>query len=1079
MILSRLVFAIMLLLGFATSVFAGGGDGGGGGDIIYPPDPNFPKDEFTRNCGAKDVKCTGAVYRCFKYLGKSQNDSAKNTNGYCLPKPAVYCKDGGNDYSWKYSQKEWKWSYNLGFKKDKDGKPLQSSDPSKVEETERSKKFCHYTSCEATARRNNFGSIDWGAISDGHPFVYGVLGSSTPVDTYTFCAREYDNFDKNQKSSNFTTIAKCVDKNNDKVVDNSFCDTDKKGDKYYYKPNCSNEADCNKKFVEWSKSDVSDYENSIIRFCYVPFTQDSSADIEAFYDNQGGQTVRFKEFAYTSSSWLGFRYSVEGPCSRPPYYAINSSTAPEEQKAANNIIIQDKDDNEVRDESFVHTKISGFNSYMFKITPKSNKEDADAIITECEVTDKDDKVASAKESPKKVNSKAKSGILARVASLFSGRAANSNEWQWEYKPLDSKVNAKSGTYTITCKGKSKAELDKPDISANTTFFVAPNSYEFKNISAVFKDKDGKIKSINLLKGITQVPYSKDIVIESKIEAPKVNNAINWKDKIDKRPVIKIGDTISISLAEINAKNAANGVDVGVNKDNKIGAMKAVLKVTTLGITSSNNSVTASSKPNCKPTDENGNETNLPSNIGNIQLVDGKAQIDWTKIDAIDKANIASKIEGKEAQVARAKIVIYDESLNTKIEEEQGLDKCGDKSFPCPYPKPLELEMDYEIIPANFKAELTNQKDEPIKVLYFGMGTSPKVEAGYKVKVTALKTLKDGLPINNPNYDIKDTDIAKKFTNGCAAQDMQFVSSGNKDNKTKQAYIEITNRDNTGFSIKANNFTSGVAGSNDAIIKVQKDKDITFTPAMKSEPVIIDSLFILSATMQYEHFPDYPKYENVVIKQGKGNIAILRGRINAIDTDNGTGNNIGTISPTKVWYEFQCEYCNLDKITAITGKTYTRSPTQQGWWIDSAFGENNGNYITANKIGIESGGLPINAVNPNNGVATGAKDAGLQSISYGSATQGTYKLNIRHGNESTNGTFSGATTMPYFLLYNAFWTGTQEIINGVKTSTLQSPIKWNTSSFIYVKGKAADDKRNYGVDTGGAKNTRSGGRTGKY
>ena len=187
-----------------------------------------------------------------------------------------------------------------------------SLDPSKVEETERSKTNCHYTSCEATARRNKFGSIDWGAISDGHPFVYGDLGGKDPVDTYTFCAREYDDFSKNKKSSNFNTIAKCVDKNKGAVVDNKFCDKDTTGKKYYYKPNCSNEADCNKKFVEWSKSDVSDYENSIIRFCYVPFTQDSSADIKAFYDNQGGQTVRFKEFAYASSSWLGFRYSVEG-----------------------------------------------------------------------------------------------------------------------------------------------------------------------------------------------------------------------------------------------------------------------------------------------------------------------------------------------------------------------------------------------------------------------------------------------------------------------------------------------------------------------------------------------------------------------------------------------------------------------------------------------------------------------------------------------------------------------------------------------------------------------------------------------
>ena len=124
--ITRLFLAIVVAFGFATMAFANGG-GGGGGDVIYPQDPNFPKDEFMRNCGAKDVKCTGAVYRCFKYLGKSQNTNAKNKQGYCLPKPGVYCQDGGKDgvYEWKYNQKEWEWSYNLGYKKDKDGNVIE------------------------------------------------------------------------------------------------------------------------------------------------------------------------------------------------------------------------------------------------------------------------------------------------------------------------------------------------------------------------------------------------------------------------------------------------------------------------------------------------------------------------------------------------------------------------------------------------------------------------------------------------------------------------------------------------------------------------------------------------------------------------------------------------------------------------------------------------------------------------------------------------------------------------------------------------------------------------------------------
>ena len=122
-------------------------------------------------------------------------------------------------------------------------------------------------------------------------------------------------------------------------------------------------------------------------------------------------------------------------------------------------------------------------------------------------------------------------------------------------------------------------------------------------------------------------------------------------------------------------------------------------------------------------------------------------------------------------------------------------------------------------------------------------------------------------------------------------------------------------------------------------------------------------------------------------------------------------------------------------------------------------------------------LKIESTDNNNNIKEPSKISdGLQTIGYTGLKQGTYKLNILHGNFTKNGNSISdgdtALSMPYFLLYNAFWTGNSVI-------PLTSSTKWNTSSYIYVKDNAPDDKRNYGVDTGGAKNTRSGGRTGKY
>lgn len=1018
----NIIFAILLAFGFSATAFAGGG---GGGDM--------PK-----GCGKKDgVHCTGKVYRCLKNYGHTKsyakNPKTDRDQGYCLPQVAVYCKvdkDGNScagNTGGECNMKEWSWSLDL--KNDK------------VTETERSRNQCYFTTCEGNIPEPE--KFWWGDVSAAY-HVYSQadkLASDTPVDAYFYCAEE---------GTNFHTIAKCVDKKEGKVVSVGLCEGDMQGSRYYYKPNCNSQDECDKKMNNWGR-----WQQNITRFCYKPWEQRADANMKV-YEEAGGQTIRFPEFQYQNKA------GYIGPCEYSAFnrteYDLIIDTQPSEPLG--DLVILDAQDSETgRIESRVHTKVSGTEKVEFRIyeAKQADKVDSGLSAVECAIYNNKDMQKPTHKGTANATF-ALNNAVGRAVARVTGKSTD-----FIYTAENAFLT--SGKYTIKCTGTSK---DGDSRSAEAEIFVAPHSYEFTNIRAEFAKgaytgtqtdttcPNGMICE-NLLSKVQTLQYSND---EQAVTNTKHDNK-SWARK----PVVKMGGTITISVAGMKVLNAQGQIDTGVSGASKINGMLEIddaKKVsTTLGITNADNVPPTTANGICNPTAPYDPQT-PPTTIqdGIIDTAQGHAP-----------GPIMELSSTKDAIVGRAVVQIYDYVLHEQIKDQEhnkGLcnatkDPKNGNKFPCPYPTRLGLDFEYEIVPHNFKVEVLDEKGNLIKVLYFGQGTSPKVEKGNKIRVTALDEAKNAVTT---------------FSKNCAAQNMTL-----KFDDTAMTgsgfYFELINKDGTDYVLKADKFKNGIAES-DVIIKVQKDKDTPFTPAMKSEPVIIDKNNFpngFPVDMGFASFPAtstyYPSYDNVNVNEG-ASMVILRGRINSIDTDNGSG-NIGSITPTKVWYEFQCEYCNLDEVAKITGANYSvagsRSPTQQGWWIDKTFGENNANLITAPVAGIEGGGITIGSV-------SSSVASGLQTIGYNGSRQGTHKLNILHGNFVDNN--GNALSMPYFLLYNAYWNGSSEKDNkGNDTGVLTSGIKWNTSSFIYVKGNAPDDKRNYGVDTDGAKNTRSGGRTGKF
>lgn len=569
----------------------------------------------------------------------------------------------------------------------------------------------------------------------------------------------------------------------------------------------------------------------------------------------------------------------------------------------------------------------------------------------------------------------------------------------------------SGEHEVHCVGTS---TDGGVLEGKASFYSAPASYKYENISASFAKY-----SENLT---TQKDKSGKEMMGVIVNHSETKTFTHYNKEWQKKPVIPSTHPFKISLDSASVLNAKGAVDVGVDSAIEVKVENKSKKITSSDIppkTAETSSCKIADKLEAKP----------------VSFKQGVAlQGDLLAL------TFPSSLLGEMT------LTLQDETIKAKIDEEKANKKCdaGGKSPKCPYPGIAKIAFEYQAVPAMFSVELLNHNGAPLKVLYFGQGHNPKAEKPNKIKITAESSNK--------------TDTT--FSEGCGAQDI--IINLNAD-KSALYHLQLVNEkgDEVGAKIPYNKFKNGVA-EYEVYVKVMKGENMPFMPSMKSEPVFLSGG--VKANIAFAGFtPDnsyYPRYEGIT---AGGDMVILRARINAIDTDNGA--NLGNLTPSasKIYYEFQCEYCNLDNVGKITGvKNYKKSPTQQGWFIDETFSAHNASILGANMASVESVGSAIKSVS--------AFQNGLQEISYNPlATPATHKLNIAHGNDANN--------MPNFLLYNSYWSGS-EVKQGDE-KYLHSPIKWNTSAFIYMKGHAGDEQRNYGVDTGGAKNTRSGGRIGKY
>lgn len=951
--------------------------------------------------GTNQTFISGKHYRCFANIGHTLS-TAKNDSRwsgiaeYCLPKlPPKNCS------------KDWDWSL--------------SNKVDSASETAASKN-CHITECRPNG----------GCNTDCHVFSYGV-GRGTPVETYFYCALERDTL--YGAENEWLKLAKCVDKQTGKErSDVSLCDNDTTGARYYYKPKCT-ETDTK----EQCKNRLQNISQSLkfgLRMCYQP---PEGGNVRSYSTNQGGQTVRFAEFVSTDITGT----NRSGPCEQRSTSPNGGNPPDKEVEPIGSLVILDREDSKSgQTGSKIHTKISG-NSYIFKIYAY---DDAGKLTTSldklsCEITNPSGNIFSG-------NAQSDTAIRSFLRSGGTFRFPANDSYQTTY----------SGTYNIKCSGTDK---NGKEVSASTEFFTAPHAYQYSQIDAIFQNSTyaqsnkGEVRE-NLLKA--KDDKGKDIplplTLEYSIKDSTVKELTHSNNNWARKPVVKIGENLSVNMSIVEAKNKEGRTDTGVDntKNNRLGLLQALNFKAVVNSIANGDSVppAQSSSGSCQ-----GIKPSLPATMMAIPMTNG--------LSANTQSIIA--LNEKTSMLVTGSVDIYDRALYEKIaDEEKAEKKCNDQSaFPCPYPTVLRLKFEYEIVPANFIIEALNNNGNPVKVLYFGMGNTPEVEATTKLRVTALNT-PDLTAVKTGDTANRDKITAKTFSSGCAAENMLINMDGMQGSGFS---VTILNKDGKPYEVKSTDFKNGVADT-EAIIKVEKDKDVPFRPNMKSEPVFTGDKNAdgIPAKMEFAKFPPansyYPSYNNVKLNPNLP-MLILRARINSIDTDNGSGNIGSTITPTKVWYEFQCEYCNIDKVAEITGanngKGYTnadRSPTQQGWWIDRTFSENNNNKITQRIPRIESS----NSNNFIKGITNITQ--GLQEISYQNLGVGTHKLNILHGSYMENGQ---VISMPEFLLYNAYWT--------------DSNVRWNTSSFIYVRGNVSDERRNYGIDTGGAKNTRSGGRTGKF
>lgn len=399
--------------------------------------------------------------------------------------------------------------------------------------------------------------------------------------------------------------------------------------------------------------------------------------------------------------------------------------------------------------------------------------------------------------------------------------------------------------------------------------------------------------------------------------------------------------------------------------------------------------------------------------------------------------LANKVVFNDVYSGTITVQYVDEEITKIVESERLAGRCsgkGTSNGQCPYPPTFEYSFPYLVVPHNFSIDIkTAQSNDSVKVLYYGQGSTPESEIPNILKVVAEDSNNNAL---------------KNYVNGCAALDVDLelnTISGD----VYITFIDPNNPVNTNVTtIKASDFLSGTnSEANISRVISVKKKDGAFLPSEVDEPMFLNVGFnrLMYFTGQKNN-NDYPKYTprfNLA-----NDMVILRGRINSIDTDN--AQDYTKMPTTIVNYEFYCKTCSLDAVRAITGANqYTPSPTEQGWWIDSTFNKFNASSVKIANISTTNN-IKVNSISQ-------VKD-GVQTISYNNASAGKYQVKINQNQTSS--------AFPSFLLYNPYYDA--------------SIVNWGTSSFVTIYGKVQHDtSRDFGVDTGDSKNTRSGGRTGGF
>lgn len=270
--------------------------------------------------------------------------------------------------------------------------------------------------------------------------------------------------------------------------------------------------------------------------------------------------------------------------------------------------------------------------------------------------------------------------------------------------------------------------------------------------------------------------------------------------------------------------------------------------------------------------------------------------------------------------------------------------------------------------------------------------------------------------------------------------------------SNDASVKLLNKDGSDAKIiPSSDFKTNSTALKNAIISITKGNGDTFLPSEVKNPVYTK----FEASLEYsgkENDNSYPKY--LTPKFNNVEIALLRARINLIDADNAS--DFSKMPTTKIVYEFYCQSCDLTKLSNVTGiNKYENSPTAYNWYIDQTFSKFNKDKVNASNI-VTDNGLKVNNAS--------AINNGIQTISYSNAPKGQYQVKVKQDSRTNN-------SFPSYLLYNRYYDGT--------SSSLSSVTSWGTSAKVLVYEKLGNDNRDYGLDTGDAKNTRGSNRIGGF